>query len=209
MMRAEQQAHSMHGLIFRTLEAFISDTFGPENWTRVVVLSDLPVTGFEAMLQYDGDYFPQLLSAAAHVLDRPESVILEDIGTYLITHQNHASVRRLMRFGGETFSELLHSLDDLPGRTRLAVSGLDLPQVEVRQPAAGSFTIFCRGKPAGFGHVLVGLLRAMADDYGTLALLDHRGQRDGAEVIEVTVVETAFADDRGFLLAEVAIAGGA
>ena len=206
MVCAEQKARSMHGLIFRTLEAFISDTFSPENWTDVVVRANLPVNSFEAMLQYDADYFPQLLSAAGHVLDRPESVILEDIGTYLITHQNHASVRRLMRFGGETFSELLHSLDDLPGRTRMAVSGLDLPQVEVRQPTNGNFTILCRGNPSGFGHVLVGLLRAMADDYGTLALLEHRGQRDGAEVIEVTVVETAFADDRGFSLTEFAIA---
>ena len=196
----------MHGLIFRTLEAFISDTFGPENWTRVVVLSGLPVTSFEAMLQYDSAYFPDLLAASAHVLDRPEAVILEDLGAYLITHQNHASVRRLMRFGGETFSELLHSLDDLPGRTRLAVSALDLPQVEVRQPTAGTFAILCRGNPEGFGHVMVGLLRAMADDYGTLALLEHRGKRDDAEVIEVTVIEAAFADDRGFSLAASGVA---
>ena len=120
---------------------------------------------------------------------------------YLITHQNHASVRRLMRFGGDTFSELLHSLGDLPDRTRLAVSGLDLPGILVREPIPQSFTIQCADNPMGFGHVMVGLLRAMADDYGTLALLEHRGLRDGTEIIEVQVVETAFADDRGFSLA--------
>ncbi len=199
----------MHGLIFRTLEAFVSDVFGADCWARAVGLSDLPVTSFEAMLQYDAGYFPKLLAACAEVLDRPESVILEDLGAYLITHQNHASVRRLMRFGGETFSELLHSLDDLPGRTRLAVSGLDLPQVHVREPTSQSFIIDCRGEPAGFGHALVGLLRAMADDYGTLAVLDHRGIRNGSEVIEVIVVETAFGADRGFSLGGAAMAEGA
>jgi hypothetical protein len=192
----------MHGLIFLTLEAFISDAFGPERWAQAVALSDLPVTSFEAMLQYDAAYFPILLTACAQNLDRAPSVILEDLGAYLITHQNHASVRRLMRFGGDTFSELLHSLDDLPGRTRLAVSGLELPHVHVREPITRNFTIHCTGTPTGFGHVLVGLLRAMADDYGTLAVLEHRGVRDGAEVIEVQVIETAFADDRGFSLAE-------
>lgn len=195
----------MHGLIFRTLEAYVSDRFGPEKWAQAVAGADLPVTRFEAMLQYDPAYLPKLLASAARVLDRPEAVILEDLGTYLVTHQNHASVRRLMRFGGETFCELLLSLDDLPGRTRLAVTGLDLPQVEVQQTTNGMFAIQCRGKPQGFGHVLVGLLRAMADDYGSLAVLEHRGQRDGGEVIEVAVIDAAFADDRGFSLAASAV----
>ncbi|WP_439521230.1 heme NO-binding domain-containing protein [Marivita sp.] len=191
----------MHGLIFRTVEAFVSDGFGAELWAKAVALGEVEVTSFEAMLQYDPAYFPKLLNGCAQALDRSQSVILEDVGAYLITHQNHASVRRLMRFGGDSFSELLHALDDLPGRTRLAVSGLDLPQIHVREPIPHRFTISCRGNPVGFGHVLVGLLRAMADDYGTLAVLDHVGIRDGSEIIEVTVVETAFAEDRGFSLA--------
>ena len=41
----------------------------------------------------------------------------------------------------------------------------------------------------------------MADDYGTLAMLDHVGTRDGAEIVELTVFDTAFATDRGFSLA--------
>lgn len=201
MLCAKHGAQLMHGLIFRTLEAFISDAFSSDRWAKAVAQADLPVTSFEAMLQYDAGHFPKLLAGCADVLDRPETVILEDLGAYLITHQNHASVRRLMRFGGDTFSELLHSLGDLPDRTRLAVSGLDLPGILVREPIPQSFTIQCADNPMGFGHVMVGLLRAMADDYGTLALLEHRGLRDGTEIIEVQVVETAFADDRGFSLA--------
>ncbi|MCR9110559.1 heme NO-binding domain-containing protein [Marivita sp. XM-24bin2] len=197
----------MHGLIFRTLEAFVSDTFGPSCWGRAVAVSGQPVTSFEAMLQYDKAHLPKLLHACAEVLDRPQSEILEDLGTYLITRQNHASVRRLLRFGGQTFSDLLHALDDLPDRTRMVVPGLELPQISVREPVPRRFTVQCTGDPHGFGHVLVGLLRAMADDYGTLALLAHLGDRDRAEVIDVTVVETAFADDRGFSLADAELVG--
>ncbi|WP_292285556.1 heme NO-binding domain-containing protein [Marivita sp.] len=192
----------MHGLIFRTVEAFVSDAFGTGSWQDAVAIAGLEVSAFEAMLQYDPAYFPRLLDGCAEALDRPRSVILEDIGAYLITHQNHASVRRLMRFGGDTYSELLHSLDELPGRTRLAVSGLELPQINIREPIPHQFVVTCHGDPAGFGHVLVGLLRAMADDYGTLAVLEHRGVRDAAEVIEVAVVEAAFSEDRGFMLAD-------
>ncbi|WP_439121600.1 heme NO-binding domain-containing protein [Marivita sp.] len=194
----------MHGLIFRTVEAFVSDGFGQDAWAKAIALSELEITSFEAMLQYDASYFPKLLHGCELALDRPEAVILEDIGAYLITHQNHASIRRLMRFGGDTFSELLHSLNDLPGRTRLAVSGLELPKIHVQEPIPEHFSITCQGHPMGFGHVLVGLLRAMSDDYGTLAVLEHCGTRDTAEVIEVNVIEAAFADDRGFTLASAA-----
>lgn len=191
----------MHGLIFRTLEAYITDVFGPDHWARAVTRADLPITSFEAMLQYDPAHLPKLLAACAAVLDRTSSVILEDLGAYLITHQKHASVRRLMRFGGDTFSALLFALDDLPGRSRLAVPGLELPLIDVHAPVPFHFTIRCSGRPAGFGHVLVGLLRAMADDYGTLAVLEHCSAQDGGEVIEVRIVETAFSDDSGFSLA--------
>lgn len=207
MVCPEHRARCMHGLIFRTLEAFVSETFGPACWGKAIALSGQPVTSFEAMLQYDKAYLPKLLCACAGVLDRPQSEILEDLGTYLITHQNHASVRRLLRFCGQTFSDLLHALDDLPDRTRMVVPGLQLPQILVREPVPQRFTILCTGDPHGFGHVLVGLLRAMADDYGTLAVLDHLGDRDRAEVIDVRVVETAFADDRGFSLTEAELVG--
>lgn len=191
----------MHGLIFRTIEAFVSDCFGPDLWDKAMVHADLPVTSFEAMLDYDATLLPQVLHGCASVLDRPVANILEDIGAYLITDQNHASIRRLMRFGGQNFIELLHSLDELPGRTRLAVCDLDLPDIRVRDHQAHRFTIECTNGPSEFGHVFVGLLRAMADDYGALAVLEHVGTKDGAEVIEIVVVDTSFADDRGFSLA--------
>lgn len=191
----------MHGLIFRTIEAFVSDNFGPEIWEAALLDADLQITSFEAMLDYDAALLPQVLKGCASVLDRSQANILEDIGTYLVTHQNHASIRRLMRFGGQSFVELLHSLDELPGRTRLAVSGLDLPDIRVREHQPQSFTVQCSNGPTEFGHVLVGLLRAMADDFGALAVLEHRGSKDGSEVIEVMVVDTSFAEDRGFSLA--------
>ena len=192
---------AMHGLIFRTIEAFVSDNFGSDLWVEVLAQAQSEVTSFELMLLYDDALLPRILTACAIVLDRDVSTVLEDIGTYLITHRRHAFVRRLMRFGGHTYVELLHSIDELPGRTRLAVTGLDLPAITVEEHHPHHFMIRCHGMQIGFGHVLVGVLRAMADDYGTLAVLDHLGAKDGQEIIKVTVVEASFAQDRGFALA--------
>jgi hypothetical protein len=190
----------MHGLIFRTIEAFVSDSFGFDLWVEALSQAKSEVTSFEAMLQYDDALLPEILTACAQVLDRDVSTVLEDIGTYLITHRRHAFVRRLMRFGGHSYVELLHSMDELSGRARLAVTGLDLPAITVHEHYPHHFTILCSGSKIGFGHALVGVLRAMADDYGTLALLDHIGSKDGQEIIQVTVVAASFAQDRGFSL---------
>ena len=40
----------------------------------------------------------------------------------------------------------------------------------------------------------------MADDYGALALLEHKGGNDGTETVEVQLLETAFASGRSFTL---------
>ena len=199
-----QRAFDMHGLVFRTIEAFVTDSFGSDTWSRALAQAQIDVTSFEAMLDYDADLLPKVLDSCAAVLDRPKVSILEDIGTYLVTHQNHASIRRLMRFGGQSFVELVHSLDELPGRTRLAVPGLDLPEISVREHQPHQFTVYCRNGPRGFGFVIVGLLRAMADDYGALAVVDHLGSKDGSDIIEIAVFDIAHAEDRGFSLAATA-----
>lgn len=194
----------MHGLIARTLQCFLQDTYGLSIWQGIAELAKLDFDDFEAMLDYDTRTVEQVLDAACIRLDKPREALLEDIGTYLITHPNNEGLRRLMRYGGVDFFDFLHSLEDLPGRTRLAVADLKLPELELTDAAPGQFLLSCHGNLSempGFGHVLVGVLRAMADDYGALVILDHRGALGLAEVIDITVVETDFAEGRSFDLA--------
>ena len=120
----------MHGLVNRAVQCFISDSYGAEKWLEVTREADLELVEFEAMLTYDFAITPKILDAAAKVLDRPRADIMEDIGTYLVSHPNVEALRRLLRFGGVNFVEFLHSLDDLPDRARLAVSDLYLPSLD-------------------------------------------------------------------------------
>ncbi|KAA2316318.1 heme NO-binding protein [Pseudooceanicola sediminis] len=188
----------MHGLINRSIQCFLRDTYGEAAWSDVALAVDLPFAEFEAMLAYDDALTWQVLDAACLRLDKPLNMVLEDIGTYLVSHPNNEGLRRLLRFAGVCYEDFLHSLDDLPDRTRLAVSDLDLPVVELRQHSAERFSVTCHSRLPGFGHVLVGVLRAMADDYGALVLLDYAGMVQGIEKIEISLVETAFAEGRSF-----------
>ncbi len=49
---------------------------------------------------------------------------------------------------------------------------------------------------------MVGVLRAMADDYGALALLDYRGRKDEVETISVELLDMRFAEGRHFELGQ-------
>jgi hypothetical protein len=190
----------MHGLINRAIQCFVTDSYGTDKWVEAARLADLDFVEFEAMLIYDNDITPRVLDAVSFVLKRPRDEVMEDIGTYLVSHPNVESLRRLLRFGGVTFVEFLHSLDDLPDRARLAVSDLHLPRIELRDHAQARFSLVCDSPIAGYGHVMMGILRTMADDYGVLALLDHHGGANGVETISISLIETEFAEGRVFEL---------
>ncbi len=193
----------MHGLINRAIERFVRDTYGRDVWIGVTQRLELGFSEFEPMLTYDETLTEQVLGEISLTLNKPQSDVLEDIGTYLVSHPSFEALRRLLRFGGVTFEEFLHTLDDLPARARLAVSHLELPSLELREFATDAFGLtVTSGKTHlnGFGHVVMGVLRAMADDYGALVFLEHKGGRNGREIIDVRLLEMAFAEGRDFEL---------
>ncbi len=193
----------MHGLVNRALQAFLIDSYGADAWARVAAASQAPDEGFETMFVYDDDITFRIFSAAADILCRPVEGIQEDLGTYLVSTPRLGAIRRLLRFGGETFTDFLHSIDELPRRAALAVPDLELPALHLEEMRDARFTICCEcadGRPAFFGHVLTGILRSMADEYGALVILEHQGAASASERIVVRVLSTEFAKARPFTL---------
>ncbi|HPD91733.1 MAG: heme NO-binding domain-containing protein [Rhodobacter sp.] len=197
----------MHGLINKSLQWFLSDSFGAGLWHEIArhsgVAHSLGADGFETMRLYDDALTEAVLAAAASLLRRPRDSLLEDFGTYLVSNERMEPLRRLLRFGGVSFTDFLYSLDDLRGRSRLALPELALPDLVIDEEGAGRFTLTCHGCAPGFGHVLVGILRALADDYGALAVLEHHGSAGatGEEQIRIEVHDPAFHAGRRFDLA--------
>jgi hypothetical protein len=196
----------MHGLILRTVQIFTEDTYGRAEWAAVAARAGIETPGFEAMLHYDPAMFACVLDAAEAQLGKPRDAILEDMGTYLVSHPNRERLRRLLRFGGVDFIEFLYSLDDLPERARLAVADLDLPDLELQDGPQNTFQLRVTTPHAGAGHVVVGMLRAMADDYGALVLLDHLGRAGDTETISVVLIQSAYTQGRSFALSAIATA---
>ena len=190
----------MHGLINRAVQAFVITTYGDKRWMEIMDGSGLGFTEFEAMLVYPEDQSTRMLRAVETKLERPLDEILEDVGTFLVSNPQVEALRRLLRFGGVNYVDFLHSLDDLPDRARLAVSDLHLPGLELIEQAPGQFQLLCQPGVLGYAQVMTGVLRAMADDYGALVILDITGKQDGSDVISITLVESEFSEGRAFEL---------
>lgn len=188
----------MHGLMMKAVQSFALDTYGAPLWAGVARRAGLERAEFEAMLIYDDAIAEAVLDALSRELGRSRATLLEDIGTYLVSDPEVDRLRRLLRFAGGSYEDFLHSLEDLPARALLAVSDLHLPGLGLRTHPAGRFVLSVDGGPQGFGHVMVGVLRAMADEYGALVMLDHRGRRQGREEIEISLVEPSFTKGRRF-----------
>lgn len=190
----------MHGLINRSIQLFLTETYGKRVWLKVVRAAGIEVVDFEGMMRYDDSYTFRLLDAATAELARSRADLLEDIGTFIVSNTRFEAVRRLLRFGGIDFTEFLHSLDDLNDRVRLAVADLRLPKMSLLPHSDKRFSLLCDADPPDYGHLMVGVLRAMADDYGALVLLRHRGVARGQEVVSIRLVEKDFARGRTFEL---------
>ncbi|MCV2878077.1 heme NO-binding domain-containing protein [Sedimentimonas flavescens] len=188
----------MHGLINKSIQAFLRANYGQRLWLQVAERVGFDSEGFEAMLRYDDQLTEDLLQASVEALDKPRGVLLEDIGAYLASLE---PIRRLLRFGGEDYWEFLQSLDELQGRGQMTLPDLELPELALRTLRGGQFILDVDGTIPGWGAVMTGLLRAMADDYGALAMIEEAEAAEGREAVQVVLLEAAFNEGRRFDLA--------
>ncbi len=191
----------MHGMVNHSMQLFICHSHGLETWKTVMRTAGFDFVEFESMLSYKEEVTPAIIRAASEVLDRPRADLLEDFGTFIVSHPRFEAVRRLLRFGGEDFVDFLHSLDDLADSVRVAIADLHLPKVELDEISENQFLLECEASLEGYSYAMIGVLRAMADDYGALAVLEHTGSQDGVETISIMLVENDFAQGRSFDLA--------
>lgn len=198
----------MNGLFNKALQCFLRDNYGGAVWVRVAADARLGPEGFEPLLSYPPEVTEAVIAAAGRVLGQSREEILEHMGVYLVSHPNLESLRRLLRFGGVDFRRFLHSLEDVRARGRMVVPDVDLPELRLSADGPDMWTLTCRAPMPGIGHVVAGLLRAMADDYGTLAVIDHVGSENGEDHIAILLSEARFAEARAFTLAVSTSQGG-
>lgn len=189
-------------MINSALQGFVEANYGPDAWGRIRDAAQLPRSGFEAMQRYDDMVTMSCFAAAVDILQKHPNALLEDIGTHLVTYPALEPLRRLMRFGGSTFAEFLLSLEELPERAGLAIPDLEVPEILLKTEAPGTYVIAARWTLPGIAPLLLGALRAMADDYGALVLMELAGRDGMQECLRVQVFDVDFSQGKAFSLGQ-------
>lgn len=189
----------MHGMINRGLQNFVSAIFGQHSWEEACTMAGLPFSQFEAMLSYDDLLTEQVLDAMVETTGRERPILLEDFGTFIVSEHSSPAVRRLLRLGGENFTEFLFSLEDVNDRVSLALPDLELPMLQVETVGMNKFIVKSLFNKFGYGEVFLGLLRAMADDYETLVFIEH--QKIGTDGVaedwyRIDILDAAWTKDK-------------
>lgn len=164
----------MHDLVSRTVEKFLA--------------------GESVPLQAGAGILPpgQMLRDAALHLNKPVDELVEDLGAWLVRQDE---IWRLLRFCGRDFLDFLLRLEELPERARLITDDLKVPEISLSRSEDGLLWVTLSDGPPAWTALLGGLLRAMADDYGTLCVISAR-----EEGLCIDVSDSAFAAARTFHL---------
>ena len=189
----------MIGLVNKSVQAFLCDHHGAQAWRDVAEHIGIGADGFEAMLHYDDSLTEALLAAAQALRGSPRETLLEDIGAWLARIE---PLRRLLRFGGQDYWDFLFSLENLQDRCLLALPDLEMPELTLQTELHGRFTVIVRGAMPGWGAVMAGIMRAMADDYGALVLIEPLAPLGECERVQVALLDAAYARGRQFELAQ-------
>ncbi len=64
----------MHGLVNRSIQCFVRDTYGDRIWAEIARRMSLSPNGFEAMLAYDDALTHELVAEVTRILDKTEDM---------------------------------------------------------------------------------------------------------------------------------------
>lgn len=186
----------MHGMVNKGLQTYLTDIFGAEVWEDVCTAGGLSQFNFETMLTYDDELTEQIVVGATKTLNRSRDDILEDFGTHVAGAEGLPVVRQLLQFGGENFEEFLQSLEEMHDLCRIVLPELDVPVFVLDASHAGACTVHYTFEKPGYGAVFLGILRAVASAYDTLALVEHVADPTGTSgVFAISVLQTGWSDD--------------
>ncbi|MBF9031760.1 heme NO-binding protein [Rhodobacterales bacterium HKCCE3408] len=193
----------MHGLINMALQGFVVRTYGQAAWDNLRELARLPFEEFEAMLVYDPWLTDAVIDAASVQFQTTRASFLEDVGTWIVAGPGQERIRRLLRFGGSDFRAFLDSVEEVPGRARMALPPLTLPEVELTRlsPRLYRLDVACRAPV--LAHMIAGALRALADDYGALVVIECEADAGGHAAIQIELLDNCYAEGRSFSLGKV------
>ena len=164
----------MYGLINEAMRRHVTDSVGPQAWTRIAERADTTET-FAGLHYYDDAVTYTLVAAASIELDTPAEDLLRGFGRYWSNHVGPESYGEILGATGTDVVGVLANLDAMHARIQTLYPDLRPPSFSVRDHADGVIEVDYRSDRAGLAPFVVGLLEGLGELYGTPATVVQVG----------------------------------
>ena len=172
----------MYGMVNQGIQAYVTENLGDAVWNAIAGKAGIVDEEFETMLAYDDDVTYRLVAAASQVLGISATEVLDRFGAYWIGFASDTAVGRLLSFGGETFYEHLHNLNDMHDRIKLSLPHLNPPTFRLEQADGAVHRLHYFSDRVGLQPMVFGLLQGLAQASGVkieVRMIESR--MDGAD----------------------------
>ncbi|MFN0092724.1 MAG: heme NO-binding domain-containing protein [Acidimicrobiales bacterium] len=169
-------------MVNKAIEDLATSAGGAELWEAIKERAGIDVVEFVSMDSYDDELTFRLVAAASDVLARPAAEILEMFGKHWILYTGREGYGPLLSSGGSTVPEFVRNLDALHARVRLMMPELRPPSFAVEELSGGRQIVHYYSTRAGFGPMVVGLLKGLGDLLGQQIEVERSAcSEDGAD----------------------------
>ena len=172
----------MLGLINQPLVEFVRELHGEAAVRDLRRSVEGGQDRFEIFLEYPSSTTEVLLNFVAKLRGLDRDFVLDDLGTFAMTKLWGSALRDLALNSGADFEDFLRNLPHF----LKAISFLDerwaAKNVHVRYRPDCQFDIICEGASAHLAPLFQGMLRAIADEFEALVLIERFSQNDAALV---------------------------
>ena len=178
----------MLGLVNRGLRAFVMKYHGRSAWQRLVA-SDPPLpSDFEVLMDYPADMTHALVAKIADLRSISQPDVLEDLGTFVVTSFWDARLRDLLLSCGGDFSEFMENLPHILSGVAKVNRVYGNWRISIEQRSRDQFELRYHGSLGAVSSLVIGLFRALADQYGALVTCSHRRSINDVEPMEAFVI---------------------
>lgn len=179
----------MYGIVNKSIQDLITETFGEDKWEAVKEKSAVDVEFFLSNEPYDDDITYKLAGAAAEVLGISVEEVLQTFGEWWVLKTGKEKFGGLMEVGGNSLKEFLVNLPLFHNRIMLMYPKSTPPEFKVSDIEENSIYVHYHSKREGLQEFVRGLMSGLAKMYevdADVELIQSRNDGSSHEIYKVS-----------------------
>ncbi len=156
----------MYGLVNHGVQTFIVENFGEGDWREICAEAGLAEEHFEGMLTYPDEVTYKLVGIISKRYDMEPAAVLRTFGDYWVDYSASTSVGQLLRFGGQSLTDRLETLNEMHERIKMSMPHLKPPSFEFEEGENGEHKLYYASDRDGLEPMVIGLVEGLGRETG-------------------------------------------